>query len=196
MRKYGFLRSPEYANIPERKIEKAKLTGLPKRYYLDSTGPVKNQGPTNKCVPYSLMSCLEHHYKIRKKELDINPNFIYDKRRNSDSDEGMFIYDAMEILKQNNLIKIYGKLVTIDAVKAAIFLDGPVIAGLPVKSPNDQFWIGSEFVGGHAVALIGYDEDSFIIKNSWGYNYGSSGEEPISYSHLSKSAYELWTIVY
>ena len=36
MRSYGFLQSPDYANIPERKLENAKLSNIPKTYYLDS----------------------------------------------------------------------------------------------------------------------------------------------------------------
>ena len=55
-------------------------------------------------------------------------------------------------------------------------------------------WNGSDNLGGHAVAVVGFDEDSIIIKNSWGVEYGNGG-----YYHMQNKDFnkvlECWTIL-
>ncbi|MES2377019.1 MAG: C1 family peptidase [Bacteroidota bacterium] len=53
-------------------------------------------------------------------------------------------------------------------------------------------------VGGHAVLAVGYHEDSkrFIVRNSWGNTWGSSGYFTIPYEYLlnEKLSDDFWTI--
>lgn len=60
---------------------------------------------------------------------------------------------------------------------------GPILTRLDV----DDTWLGvgidgnlatyhpETALGGHAVALVGYDKDHFIVRNSWGPNWGDGG---------------------
>lgn len=194
-RSYGFKKSPDYDKIQEIVKSDKEISSLPKTYYLNKTGPILNQGTKNICVPCSLLSAINYHYALQKKDVNLNTDYIWNKRSNKPDDTGMFISDAMKILKDENYIKMCGKLTSIGSIKASIFLDGPIIVGLPVKSFDNTFWRGTKNYGGHAVALIGYTNDSFIIKNSWGTGYGLGGEEEISFSDLNSVAYEIWTIV-
>lgn len=68
--------------------------------------------------------------------------------------------------------------------KAWLASNGPILAGLSVDSTwreaaetagaLDQFF--PETVnGGHAVSIVGYDGDHFIIRNSWGKTWGDGG---------------------
>ena len=49
--------------------------------------------------------------------------------------------------------------------------------------------------GGHAVAIIGYDKEGFIIRNSWGTMYGIDGYYHLKYEDFNNSFYEIWTMV-
>lgn len=53
-------------------------------------------------------------------------------------------------------------------------------------------------VGGHAVLAVGYDDPSgtFIVRNSWGTDWGQGGYFTIPYAYLTNSnlADDLWTI--
>ena len=50
---------------------------------------------------------------------------------------------------------------------------------------NNEFWKGDENYGGHAVACVGYDEDGFIIQNSWGSGWGYRGMTKLPYDQLN-----------
>jgi C1A family cysteine protease len=57
---------------------------------------------------------------------------------------------------------------------------------------------GEQQLGGHAVLAVGYDEDQqrFIIRNSWGSNWGMGGYFTLPYSYLLQSTLssDFWTI--
>lgn len=57
---------------------------------------------------------------------------------------------------------------------------------------------GEQQLGGHAVLAVGYEEDSqwFIVRNSWGAEWGIDGYFTMPYPYLLQStlASDLWTI--
>ena len=57
---------------------------------------------------------------------------------------------------------------------------------------------GEKVVGGHAVLAVGYDDtkQQFIVRNSWGTNWGIAGYFMMPYAYLTDSnlADDLWTI--
>ena len=46
--------------------------------------------------------------------------------------------------------------------------------------------------GGHAFAIVGYDEDGFWIQNSWGTDWGLGGFGHISYDDWLENGYDCW----
>jgi C1A family cysteine protease len=93
---------------------------------------------------------------------------------------------------QNRLTKIssYTSYATMDARKNAIAAIGPVLAGMAVF--NDFFaytsgvyqkTAGSALAGYHCISVVGYNDaqQCWILKNSWGPNWGESGFVRIKY---------------
>ena len=118
----------------------------------------------------------------------------------------MSFKDALHYLRHNDaiiesgnrrIVHRYAKVCSVVALKQALVANGPCIGGLPVyNSCTTDFWDKSKgsFEGGHAVAIVGYNKDGFIIRNSWGRYYGHDGYSLISYEDFDKF-YELWTII-
>lgn len=54
-------------------------------------------------------------------------------------------------------------------------------------SAKDQIPTGGQTIGGHAVAIVGYDDDGVMICNSWGTkNWGSNGFSILKWADLKK----------
>ncbi len=49
-----------------------------------------------------------------------------------------------------------------------------------------------EMAGGHAFAIVGYDEEGFWIQNSWGPGWGRKGFCHISYDDWLENGYDCW----
>lgn len=130
---------------------------------------------------------------------------IYNSRSDKSEDNGMTFKDALYFMRhdgvetEKGLFKIneYSMVGSIESLKAAIVMNGPCIGGLPVyDSSSINFWEeGGMFEGGHAVAIVGYDKDGFIIRNSWGSVYGYDGYSHLKYEDFNNSFYEIWTMV-
>lgn len=81
---------------------------------------------------------------------------------------------------------------TVSALKSALYSRGPINVGMMVYSDFSSYNSGiyeyayGQREGGHAVLIVGYDDDSqcFIVKNSWGSNWGENGFFRIAYSQV------------
>ena len=61
-------------------------------------------------------------------------------------------------------------------------------ASLPVI----QYRADAKIGGGHALALVGYNEKGFIVQNSWGAGWGSSGFAILSYADWVANGADAW----
>jgi hypothetical protein len=67
--------------------------------------------------------------------------------------------------------------------KAALQLSGvPTIAWSPKRATN----------GGHAFALVGYDDEGFIVQNSWGPDWGFHGFARLTYADWLTNGMDAW----
>lgn len=89
---------------------------------------------------------------------------------------------------------------SVDAVKRAL-QHGPLVTTLSVYADFMNYQSGvykhvtGDFLGGHAVSIIGYDDTqrAFIIRNSWGTGWGENGFAYISYDDESGVGDETWS---
>ena len=200
--KYGFVQSK--LDGTEHKLELDKSIKIPEEYsYMKSLPKVLDQGREPICVPCSLSSYVNWKLNISlgnniDNKIDLKTIF-----KKYGSDEGMTFKDGLHYLhhegintsKGNFKINKYAMIGSIPILKQAIVMNGPCIGGLPVKdSARDDFWNGYGFEGGHAISIIGYDKNGFIIRNSWGNSYGYDGYTHLNYEDFDKF-YEIWTLI-
>jgi len=178
---------------------------LPEEYtWQDSMPPVRNQGMTSTCVCQSLTSVLDFLHNSEVGVSGVCNNYsideLYSIRSNKPGD-GMTFKEALHYLRHHGLngqkINEYSKINSGMIAKYAIVMFGPVVCGLPVYSGNvRKFWNKrGSFQGGHAVTLVGYNKEGFIIRNSWGTEWGDRGHVTIPYDEFENFCFEAWTII-
>jgi hypothetical protein len=82
-------------------------------------------------------------------------------------------------------------------LKTALVMNGPCVGALPVYSDRPEFWNrlpGDGFYGYHAISIVGYNVEGFVIRNSWGPSFGTNGYTILKYEEFNKLL-EVWTIV-
>lgn len=177
--------------------------------YIDYLPKVIDQGSRPICVPCSLSTYINWSINVEtgnnRFENGLDYFDVFSKRTNN-SNDGMSFKDALHYLKHNDailesgnrrVIHRYAKIGSILALQQAIIANGPCVGGLPVYNINeDDFWNSDygNFQGAHAIAIVGYNEKGFIIRNSWGKYYGNKGYYTLPYEDFNKF-YELWTII-
>lgn len=175
---------------------KSKLTGKESKFTTETTVPTEfkykpkeilNQGSQPICTACASRVFLDWQYA---KKYDLNTIF----KNSKPNSEGAELKNVFTYLKDQKLIDDYAIVGSEKVLKTAILLNGPCIAALPVYSEDYEFWNGSEFQGGHAIAIIGWDTTGFIIQNSWGSSWGEAGCTTIPYEEFNKF-YELWTLI-
>ena len=159
------------------------------------------------CVTHALACFLnwitDMKLKTSKKDNNIDLKQIYNARSDKDHDNGMSIKEALSLARTHGIksnvgtIKIhdFAMIGSEQILKQAILCNGPVLISLPVcDSSRNDFWNGAELEGGHCVAVVGYDKNGFIIRNSWGRSYGRNGYWTLPYNEFNKIR-EIWTCI-
>jgi hypothetical protein len=107
-----------------------------------------------------------------------------------------YVYDDAQKYK----VTQYNYIVKLDTLKIALFNNGPVMAILPVYNSTTMFWknnatINNTDIGYHCISIIGFDDvnEQLLIRNSWGTNWGMSGNTWFPYSDF-KLIVESWTL--
>lgn len=202
---YGF--TPSVIDGSERIFEGDEKIELPERYSYRAYLPeVLDQGRDSICVPCTVSAFLNWRENLKNGDTKDNDIALFDiYKSKTNLGEGMTYKEAFNYLKKNGVkskagilkIKAYGKVNSILALKYAIIMNGPCCGALPVYSEFEDFWIkrsGDNFLGGHAISIIGYDEDGFFIRNSWGDSFGDDGYTYIKNDEMN-AMIEIWTII-
>lgn len=97
----------------------------------------------------------------------------------------------------NFKIKNYAQIDTIKTLKKALVKNGVCYICFPVFNESTRMWKaaqGETDKGGHAMAVIGYNHEGFIIRNSWGDNWGKNGYTIYPYVDWG-AHWEIWTTI-
>lgn len=201
----GFI--PSIIDGTEQVFKEPKNMGLPKEYsYKKYLPSVLNQGADPICVPCSLSANINWRLNLADGKPKDNKVALFDIFNSRTTEgEGMTFKDAFTYLMENGVetkkgnykIGNYAMVKSIPAIKFAVVANGPCVGVLPVYNSDsvDEFWNEKygDFVGYHAVSIVGYNNDGIIIRNSWGSSYGSDGYTLVKNKDLNKFK-EIWTI--
>ena len=182
-------------------------TSIPNSYSYKKFLPgVLNQGQESICVPCSISAFLNWRENLStgsKKDNKIDYHEIYGIK--TTTGEGMTFKEAFRYLRHHGVsskagnlkIKEYALVRNMYDLKYALVMNGPCLGALPVYSNRYEFWNkypGDGFYGYHAISIVGYNKDGFIIRNSWGTDFGNNGYTTLRYEDFGKLI-EVWTIV-
>lgn len=188
---YGFIKSK--LDGTEKVFKSVQPTAINFEYKLPQ---VLNQGDKPICVPCSLSAFLNWDINLkdgkstRDNNIDLTSIFNHGGTKN-----GMSFKEALSYLLSINKIKQFALVHTIDSLKTAIKANGPCVGALPVYDSNrPDFWNGESLLGGHAISIVGWNKTGFIIRNSWGTQFGNNGYTYLPYTDINKF-YEIWTII-
>jgi hypothetical protein len=196
---------PSKMDGTEKIFSASEKQDLPETYsYKENMSPVLDQGFEQICVPCTVSSYLNWKENLKDgstKDNKIKLKEIYKSRENRG--DGMTFKDALKFLHKTGvnsdagLLKInsYGRVMSSIMLKAAIVMNGPCFGALPVYSDYCDFWVnkGQGLQGYHAIAILGYNEHGFIIRNSWGKSFCEDGYTVIPYDEFNKLI-EIWTV--
>ena len=152
------------------------------RYNLYDDNPNNDYGMFGRDVMRILKDvgvCLERNYKY---------GLIEDKKNISEE----CYTEAL-----NHRIKGYARVYEKDDLKRCLLRNGPCLIGFPVYNNTTRMWKKKEheqMKGGHAMTVIGYNREGFIIRNSWGSGWGLNGYCIYPYGHWG-SHWEIWTTI-
>lgn len=201
----GFI--PSVIDGTEILFECPKDAVMPEKYsYVNVLPQVINQGKLSICVPCSMSAYLNWKANLNLLTNDDNSIALFDIYNSRDNKgDGMSFKAAFRYLRHHGVdsavgnMKIghYGKIDNIDDLKFAIISNGPCFGALPVYGEHCDFWNkkeGCSLRGYHAISIVGYDKEGFIIRNSWGKQFCENGYTKISYNSFGKLL-EVWTVI-
>ena len=99
---------------------------------------------------------------------------------------------------RRHIIKSYARVESIEGLKESLLLNGPCYISFPCYNNAKKFWIqrptDEKLLGGHAVTVVGYDKNGFILRNSWDKGWGDDGYTTYPYEEWNMH-WEIWTTV-
>lgn len=193
MRSYGYIKTK---NLESYSVYSPSLPlTLPAEYKLKDIGKVWDQGNVGSCVSHSIAEMYNFYQLSHGRELGKRPDWLYYLRADKTID-GMMPAEGFELMKAAGEIKTFSRISTVESIKNAVISNGPALIAVIVRSSErDDFWNGSETLGGHAISIVGWGRSGFVIKNSWGYGYAEAGFNEMSYEDAGRVIREAWTII-
>lgn len=180
------------------------VTVLPASYKVGGMPTVLDQDGTPQCTAYS--SSTMKSYQDRK---DLLTFFNFDEAKFfsliGGTSEGAYISAAMEYLRgygypvvttddraKHKIAAYYSVPVNADELKRAIVTFGPLVLGVAwqhswFRPVNGVLPVPDYASGGHAIIGYGWDDTKgLLLRNSWGTDYGLSGDVYLPYAYLNK----------
>jgi len=90
-------------------------------------------------------------------------------------------FDKLKQQAYINRISAYYKIKTVDELKYSLFTLGPAVCSMKwynkayLNSDKIYTYDKNNDYSGHAVVILGWDENNWILQNSWGHVWGDKG---------------------
>lgn len=181
--------------------------------------PIRNQGNCGSCWAFSAQATIADVMALHGKgALDLSEQFMVSCDRQSSGCNGGWFHTAFQLVKTGgnvmestmpyrasdtscpsglakidkivNWQELSGEVATVEDIKKAIYLYGPVSVAVAVAGQFQNYRSGiyNESSAGqinHAVNIVGWDETTtpkhWIMRNSWGTGWGENGYMRIAY---------------
>lgn len=127
---------------------------------------------------------IPHDYFFRKGKMGATDGFQYPYQNR----QGVCRRDLQPIEKISSWHFIDQSKGRVEAIKQAIYQHGPVWAGIYAGLNFQRFRGGQVFRAceyaqpNHAVAIVGWGKDHFIVKNSWGEGWADQGYARVQFN--------------
>ena len=134
--------------------------------------------------------CYDHTFPYGSKETG---HHIPDDAKEEAEKHKVKSYAAIHFKEGKNESNIYN-------LKSALVSNGPCYISLPIYNFSKTFWKprhhDEKEDGGHAVTIVGYNDEGFILRNSWGDDWADNGYATYPYTDFQKGIHwELFTCV-
>jgi C1A family cysteine protease len=144
--------------------------------------------------PESGMYCRNAMKILQEKGMCLEKTFPYTMKEEPEAIPEEAIKEA-----SNYVIKSYARVDTIEGAKKALVEFGPLMIAFPYYSNGKpEFWqkpsIDSPVDGGHAVAVVGWNKEGFVLRNSWGENWNGDGHVVYPFAEWG-AHWELWSSI-
>lgn len=183
----------------------------------------RDQGGRGTCAAFTAAAIKEIQEKLDCDfNAWMSPEFIYYHRNNKPM-EGMYGRDVFQILQKvgsvpesifpygencipskslYNIAQAYrianfARVTSVEGLKRALVDLGPCYLLLPLYGTRPEFWRPDgrgECESGHAVTVVGYNRDGFILRNSWGSDWNGDGHILFPYNEWGLQ-WECWVSV-
>lgn len=183
--------------------------------------PVRNQGVQGTSLACAAATIVEWYArKVDKSSILASPQYLYDNRNDAKTtlvsgrdtmeilknkgccSEELHTYGSTEAISEEankdalkNKISSFAKVRTMDTLKKALMINGPCVVCFPVYNHTTELWKqhrNEQKLGGHAMAIVGYNKKGFILRNSWGQYWEKDGHCLYPYEDWG-SHDEIWT---
>ena len=191
----------------------------PELSYESLIGPAYDQGRSPHCVAYAAKGLKAYHeWKSSKARPEFDPDELYARCKENDgikSKKGTYIRVAMDVLRHQGMLAKDGnrypiassaRLESVDAIRKALYLQGPVMLGCRIVpeafyalTPTEIRATNEDEPPSHATLIVGYDDRrrAFRLRNSWGEDWADCGHCWLPYDYLEKvdPEFTAWTAV-
>jgi hypothetical protein len=185
--------------------------------------PVRNQSVHGTSIAHVGACMIEWKIRKKEKKLvKMSAQYIFNKRKDK-TNNFIYGREMMQILRDEgccsekivptgmvespdeiqefkadaNKIGKFAKVYTVEGLKKTLTINGPCLVCFPVFNFTKKMWKqhqGEDRLGGHAMAIVGYDKKGFILRNSWGECWENKGYSYYPYSDWGCHE-EIWTVI-
>jgi len=178
---------------------KALLTDLEPRTKIWECGIWLDQGQEGACTGFSVCheaaaAPVEVQDIINETAFDVYKRAKQIDKWPGEDYEGSSVLAAIKVGKERGWYEEYRWAFSIEDLVLSVSNLGPAVLGISwhegMRTPDNTGYIHptGKKLGGHAILCLGYDlgKDSFLLHNSWGKNWGTSGRCWIKKDDLAK----------